>query len=66
MQLMKTFTGTSRRSDLAEALADALKQASAEPSHKPDATIKWVLEEVRGLYGGFAGSEIAVTISTED
>ena len=63
--IMKTFTGTSRSGDLAEALSDALKQAT-ESSQTADVLVTWTIEKISGKRGGIAGlNEICVTIAAE-
>jgi hypothetical protein len=61
---MDTFTGTSPRGDLAEALSDALKNAAAPP-HSPDVMVEWTITEISGRHGVFAGNELSVTISVQ-
>jgi hypothetical protein len=62
---MKTFTGTSRSGDLAEALSDALRQAT-ESSQTSDVLVTWTIEKISGKRGGIAGlNEICITIAAE-
>lgn len=60
-----SFTGTSPKGDLIEALNDAVEQAekSSNASHP---LVKWTLEKINGQHGGIAGfKEISVTILAE-
>lgn len=60
-----SFTGTSQSGDLAEALADAIRQAE-ESSGIVDLMVRWKLDRIFGEHGGFAGKkEISVTISVD-
>ena len=61
----KSFTGTSQRGDLAEALAHAIKQAM-ESSQIADVLVTWTIEKISGKSGGFPGwRELSVTISAK-
>jgi hypothetical protein len=58
----RSFTGTSLRGDLTEALGDALTQVSGPP----DFSFKWTIEKISGRSGGIAGlKQISVTIAVE-
>jgi hypothetical protein len=62
----KTFTGSSNREDLAEALSDAIKQAE-ESSNIADFQFTWTAEKISGTHGGIAGlKQISVTIKTSN
>ena len=55
-----SFTGVSKRGDLAEALGEAIKQAKT--SLRTD-YVTWTMEKISGKDGGFAQTnEISVTI----
>jgi hypothetical protein len=59
-----SFTGTSQRGDLGEAIADAIKNITSS-SQSSDPLISWTIEEISGKLGGIAGlDEISVTIAT--
>jgi hypothetical protein len=61
----KSFTGTSQRGDLAEALGHAIKQAM-DSSQIADALVTWTIEKVSGRSGGFPGwKELSVTIAVQ-
>jgi hypothetical protein len=58
-----SFIGTSRRSDLGEAIANAIREAMGS-SQGDDALIKWTIKKISGKRGGIAGlNEISVTIA---
>jgi hypothetical protein len=62
---IKSFTGTSQRGDLAEALGHAIKQAM-DSSQIADALVTWTIENVSGRSGGFPGwKELSVTIAAQ-
>ncbi len=61
----KSFTGTSQRGDLAEALAHAIKQA-IDSSQIADVLVTWTIEKISGKSGGFPGwRELSVTIAAK-
>ena len=60
-----SFTGTSQRGDLAEALEHAIKQAM-DSSQIADALVTWTIEKISGRSGGFPGwKEVSVTIAAK-
>jgi len=60
-----SFTGTSKSGDLAEALADAIRQAE-EAVGTTEPKVRWKLEEVSGEHGSLAElKKISVTISVK-
>jgi hypothetical protein len=60
-----SFTGTSQRGDLAEALGDAIQQA-LKSSHIVDGIVTWTIEKISGENGGIVGkNEISVTIAAK-
>ncbi len=60
-----SFTGTSQRGDLEEALGHAIKQAM-DSSQIADVLITWTIEKISGKSGGIAGwKEISVTIAAK-
>jgi hypothetical protein len=61
----RTFTGTSRKGDFAEALDRAIASAVRSAGH-PDAMARWTLKGASGRSGGIAGfREIRVSIEAE-
>jgi hypothetical protein len=60
---MASFTGTSHRGDIEEAIANAIREAMGS-SQGDDALIKWTIKKISGQRGGIAGlNEISVTIA---
>jgi hypothetical protein len=60
-----SFTGTSQRGDLAEALEHAIKQAM-DSSQTADVLVTWTIEKISGKSGGFPGrKEVSVTITAK-
>jgi hypothetical protein len=60
-----SFTGTSRKADLIEAVNDAVEQAK-KSSNTSDPLVRWTIEKISGRHGGIAGfKEISVTILAE-
>lgn len=58
-----SFIGTSRRGDLGEAIANAIREAMGS-SQGDDVLIKWTIKKISGKRGGIAGlNEISVTIA---
>jgi hypothetical protein len=58
-----SFTGTSQRGDLTEALQAAIQQAE-KSSGVVDGQVRWELVEISGEHGGIAGrNEISVIIT---
>ena len=60
-----SFTGTSQRGDLEEALGHAIKQAM-DSSQIADVLVTWTIEKISGRSGGIAGwREISITIAAK-
>lgn len=61
----RTFKGTSKKGDLADALQQAISAAERSVRH-PDALVEWTLKSVSGRSGGIAGfRDVTVTIEAK-